>query len=191
MNAMGAASDVVWVLMPGNYDHTNATALWRQVTQDAPSNVTVLLSLTPFLLADGAVLLPEPPSERHPGRDLKEWFDSADTVDAVRIGIAHGSVTDFQRSEDGGSSIIPIDRARRAGLAYLGLGDWHGQVQISPETWYSGAPEADSFKHTKSPSALLVEVEGSVHQPRSLPCPPVIIWHRAHLELSVSVSVVE
>lgn len=185
MNAMRAAGDVAWVLMPGNHDHANATELWRQVVRDAPPNVAVLLTPTPFALADGAVLLPAPPTERHPGRDLTDWFDSAATGEALRIGLAHGSVTDFDSSEDGGSSIIAMDRARRAELSYLGLGDWHGQMQIGAQTWYSGAPEADGFKHTQTPAALLVELAG----PRadavvtSLPTGS-ITWARAQLDLT-------
>ena len=31
MNAIRAAEHVVWILMPGNHDHANATELWRQV----------------------------------------------------------------------------------------------------------------------------------------------------------------
>lgn len=160
LNAMGAADHVTWVLMPGNHDHANATELWRQIAQDAPPNVALQLEPVPFALNADATLLPAPPTERQPGRDLTDWFDGAATGDALRIGLAHGSVTDFNSSEEGASSIIAPDRAQRAGLGYLGLGDWHGQLQIGPETWYSGAPEADGFKHAQGASALLVEIAG-------------------------------
>jgi hypothetical protein len=185
MNTMRAADHVVWILMPGNHDHANATELWRQVIQDAPTNVVALLKPEPYALGQGAVLLPAPPSERHPGRDLTDWFDSAETGEALRIGLAHGSVTDFESSEDGGSSVIAVDRARRSGLAYLGLGDWHGQLQVGPETWYSGAPEADGFKHEQSPAALLVEISGAGAsvQVTPLPCGS-IRWRRKVLDLT-------
>ena len=185
MNAMRAAEHVVWVLMPGNHDHASATELWRQVVREAPPNVAVLLTPEPYPLADGAVLLPAPPAERHPGHDLTDWFDSAATGEALRIGLAHGSVTDFDISEDGASSIIAIDRARRAGLAYLGLGDWHGQLQIGAETWYSGAPEADGFKHAETPAALLVEIAGvgASSKVTSLPTGS-ITWQRAQVDLT-------
>lgn len=160
LNAMKEASDVTWWVLPGNHDHVNATELWRTFTADAPDNVHALLRPEPVFLADDIALLPAPPTERHPGRDLTEWFDSAATGDAARIGLAHGSVRGFS-AEDGGASILSLDRARDAGLSYLGLGDWHGQLQISEKTWYSGAPEADSFKHAMDPSALLVEVDGT------------------------------
>lgn len=161
LNVMGAASDITWAVLPGNHDHANATELWRTFCADAPANVRAVLRAEPVVLTDGIVLLPAPPTERHPGRDLTEWFDAAETGDAVRIGLAHGSIRGFS-AEDDGASVLSPDRARDAGLAYLGLGDWHGQLKVSETTWYSGAPEADSFKHADAPSALLVEVEGAV-----------------------------
>lgn len=159
INAMAAAPDLQWWVLPGNHDHANATELWRRFCQDAPENVHALLRPEPVNLADGVVLLPAPPTERHPGRDLTEWFNTAATGDALRIGLAHGSVRGFS-AEEGGASVLSIDRAREADLTYLALGDWHGQLRISDTTWYSGAPEADSFKHDAPPSALLVEVDG-------------------------------
>lgn len=159
LNLMADASDITWAVLPGNHDHANATELWRTFARDAPDNVVPLLQSEPMMLADGIALLPAPPTERHPGRDLTEWFNDTATGDAVRIGLAHGSIRGFS-AEDGGASVLSPDRARDAGLAYLGLGDWHGQLQVTENTWYSGAPEADSFKHEATPSALLVEVEG-------------------------------
>ncbi|MCC6008104.1 MAG: metallophosphoesterase [Rhodobacteraceae bacterium] len=185
MNAIRGAPDITFVLMPGNHDHANAAELWAQVARDAPENLRLALEPVPLSLAPGVVLLPAPPSERRPGRDLTEWFDTAPSPEgALRVGLAHGSVTDFGTSEEGASSVIPPDRARRAGLAYLGLGDWHGQLRIGAETWYSGAPEADSFRHTAPPGVLLVELAGGA-SPAVTPLPTATLhWTRARLELS-------
>lgn len=181
LNVMGATPDITWAVLPGNHDHANATELWRTFTADAPANVMALLSPEPVTLADGVVLLPAPPTERHPGRDLTEWFDSADTGDALRIGLAHGSIRGFSAEEDGASVLSP-DRARDARLAYLGLGDWHGQLKVAETTWYSGAPEADSFKHSADPSALLVEVDGQ--GTRVTPHPTARLnWQSVELDL--------
>ncbi len=185
LNMMRAADHVTWVLMPGNHDHANATELWRQVAQDAPANVALQLTPEPFALNAQATLLPAPPAERHPGRDLTDWYNSAATAETLRIGLAHGSVTDFDSSEEGASSVIAPDRARRAGLHYLGLGDWHGQLQIGPVTWYSGAPEADGFKHAQTPSALLVEIAGKTAPARVTSLPTgTINWQRVTLDLA-------
>jgi hypothetical protein len=185
LNIMRAADHVTWVLMPGNHDHANATELWRQVRQDAPPNVVLVLEPEPYALNADTALLPAPPTERHPGRDLTEWFDNSTTAEKLRIGLAHGSVTDFHSSEEGASSVIAPDRARRAALSYLGLGDWHGQLQIGPVTWYSGAPEADGFKHARTASALLVEIAGK-NAPAKVTSLPTgtINWRRVTLDLT-------
>ena len=60
---MSAARHAVWVLVLGNHDHSNATALWRQILQDAPCDVSVVLSPALFPLAHGAVLFPAPPTQ--------------------------------------------------------------------------------------------------------------------------------
>ena len=78
---------------------------------------------------------------------------------ARRIGLGHGAITDFS-GEEGTAGIIPPDRAARSGLDYLALGDWHGQMQVTPATWYSGTPEPDGFKHDVPGAALLVTLDG-------------------------------
>lgn len=184
MNAMAAARDISWLILPGNHDHLNAVELWRRAAEDAPPNVTLLLRAEPHPLAPGVTLLPAPPTERNPGRDLTEWFDTAATPEGLRIGLAHGSVTDFGASEDGNAAPLAPDRARRAGLDYLALGDWHGTRQIDPRSWYSGAPEADSFKHDAAPGALLVTLEraGALPQVATLPT-AALHWRRIGLTL--------
>ena len=184
LNAMGAASDLVWVMMPGNHDHANASELWRTVAQDAPPNVRLALEPEPLDLG-AAMLLPAPPAERHPGRDLTDWFDAAPTGEAIRIGLAHGSVTSFEPGQQGSASTIAPDRARRADLAYLALGDWHGQLSVAANAWYSGAPEADGFKHGGAASALLVEIAapGAPAQVTSRPT-GALRWTSARLDLS-------
>ena len=163
MNAMAGASDLNWVLMPGNHDHLNASEIWATLRRDAPANVCLALSPEPLALTEGAMLLPAPCTARNPGRDLTEWMDTAETGDAIRIGLAHGSIRDFRPVDEmggEGGAVIAPDRAKRAGLAYLGFGDWHGRIEVSPSTWYSGTPEPDSFKPHRPAGALLVEIAG-------------------------------
>jgi hypothetical protein len=105
---------------------------------------------------------------------------TATPAGAARIGLAHGAVQSF--SEDGNPALIPPDRAETAGLAFLALGDWHGQLAIGPVTWYAGAPEADGFRHTAPPGALLVEIAGP--EPEVTPVPTgTLDWRRAELDL--------
>ncbi len=163
MNAMAAAADLTWVLMPGNHDHLKASEIWEVLARERPANVQLALEPAPMPLGRGAMLLPAPCTARAPGRDLTDWMDAAETGDAIRIGLAHGSIREFSAAEDlpdAPGGVIAPDRAARAGLAYLALGDWHGRIEVTPDTWYSGTPEPDSFKPHRPAGALLVTVAG-------------------------------
>jgi DNA repair exonuclease SbcCD nuclease subunit len=153
--AMGEAADLTWLLLPGNHDSLAAGELWRRVAAEGPANLRAVAADAPFALASGAWLLPAPCTQRHSGRDLTEAMAAPTPEGALRIGLAHGGVIDFS-GEEGAAGIIPPDRAARAGLDYLALGDWHGRLQVGPATWYPGTPEADSFKHPGPAGALAV-----------------------------------
>ncbi len=157
LRAMAAEGDLRWFVMPGNHDSLAASELWRRILTDAPPNLVVLADPVPFELASDAWLLPAPCTQRRPGRDVTEAMSTPTPEGAIRIGLGHGAIMDFS-SDEGSPGIIPPDRARLSGLDYLGLGDWHGRMQIGPATWYSGTPEADGFKHDTAPGALAVQI---------------------------------
>lgn len=150
-----------WVLLPGNHDSLQASQLWASLRTGLPENVILATEAQPVALAPGIVLLPAPCTTRRPGRDLTEWMDAAATPEgAIRIGLAHGPVRSF--SEDTlASDILAPDRARRAGLDFLALGDWHGAVAIDARTHYSGTPEPERFKHDRPGQALIVGIEAA------------------------------
>ena len=158
-----------WVILPGNHDSLQAAQLWSTLRANAPENVTLAVDAAPIELAPGVLLLPAPCTARRPGRDLSEWMDGAVSGDGtIRIGLAHGAVRSF--SEEGtGLDVIAPDRARRAGLSYLALGDWHGGVAIDSHTRYSGSPEPDRFKHDRPGEALLVSIEAASALPEVTP----------------------
>jgi DNA repair exonuclease SbcCD nuclease subunit len=158
LRAMGDEDDQTWVLLPGNHDSLAASELWRRIASDAPANLRAITSDAPVELAPGHWLLPAPCTQRRPGRDLSEAMSAPTPEGACRIGMGHGPIIDFS-GEEGATGIIPPDRAARSGLAYLALGDWHGQMQISHATWYSGTPEPDGFKHDAPGKALLVTLD--------------------------------
>jgi hypothetical protein len=163
LRAMADESDLTWHLLPGNHDSLAASELWRRIAADAPPNLRPLLSEAPQELAPGAWLLPAPCTRRRPGRDLTEAMSAPTPAGALRIGLGHGAITDF--SEDGTAATIPPDRAARSGLHYLALGDWHGQMQVTPATWYAGTPEPAGFRHDAAASALLVTLGGPAAAP--------------------------
>ncbi|WP_306752856.1 metallophosphoesterase family protein [Paracoccus actinidiae] len=160
LRAMAAEADITWVLLPGNHDSLAATELWRRIASDAPANLRAITSSDPVDLAPGVVILPAPCTQRRPGRDLTEAMAAPTPDGCLRIGLGHGAIADFS-GEEGAAGIIAPDRARLAGLDYLALGDWHGQMQVNAATWYSGTPEADGFKHAAPCGALLVTLDGT------------------------------
>jgi hypothetical protein len=117
-------------------------------------------------LRDGVWLLPAPLQYRRAQEDPTAWFDRAETpAGALRVGLAHGPITDFG-GRDAAVNLLPPDRARRSGLAYLALGDWHGRLAVDPFTHYSGTPEPDDFGRKATGVALSVELRGAGHAPK-------------------------
>lgn len=160
LTEMARSAPLRWVLLPGNHDSLLADQLWTAARGAAPDNVILATEAAPIALAPDVTLLPAPCTARRPGRDLTEWMDAAATPDgAIRIGLAHGPIQDF--SEDAAaSSVIAPNRAARAGLDYMALGDWHGPVAIDARTRYSGTPEPDRFKHEAPGQAMVVSLAG-------------------------------
>jgi DNA repair exonuclease SbcCD nuclease subunit len=183
LRAMAAEADIRWILLPGNHDSLAASELWRRIAAEGPANLLAIAEAAPFELTPQAWLLPAPCTQRRPGRDLTEAMSAATPAGVLRIGLGHGAITDFS-GEEGASGIIAPDRARLSGLDYLGLGDWHGQMQVTPSTWYAGTPEADGFKHQTTPAALHVRLSGAGQAPQVAPVPTgVFSWRALPLDL--------
>ncbi|WP_338332445.1 DNA repair exonuclease [Acetobacter sp. LMG 32666] len=150
MERMRQFADLSWHLIPGNHDAHIPQGVWTRLLRDnaAPGNVKLHLEPAPVELdaAHNAWLLPAVLQRRHTLSDLTAYMDDAPTPEgALRIGVAHGSVVGFGNEDEAQNNPIAIDRAARAGLAYLALGDWHGYRQINERTVYSGTPEVDRF----------------------------------------------
>lgn len=178
LETMAAFSDITWVWMPGNHDSLAAIDLWERLARDKPANVILATAPEVISIADDVAILPAPPSVRAPGYDLTDWMTGAETGARLRIGLAHGGVRDFG-SHDGNLATIPPNRAEQSQLDYLALGDWHGQMQISPRCWYAGTPETDAFKQRSSAGVLLVEIDARGAPPRVTPQPlSRFAWHQ-------------
>jgi len=136
-----------WYLLPGNHDPDRQEGIWDRLAKlGLPANVLAVREAAPVHLAEEAWLLPSPLVSRALGDDPTAWCDDAPTPEgAIRVGLAHGSIRDFGDSAAGLRAPLAADRAERAGLAYLALGDWHRTQRINARTWYSGTPEPDRF----------------------------------------------
>jgi hypothetical protein len=103
---------------------------------------------------------------------------------APRVGLAHGAVSG--RLPEGADAPNPIDpeRAVRARLDYLALGDWHGTLEIAPRTWYAGTPEPDRFRTNDAGNVLLVELEVGRDPVVTRLATARHAWRRLELELT-------
>jgi DNA repair exonuclease SbcCD nuclease subunit len=157
LERMRSFARTTWHLIPGNHDPNRPGGIWQRVTaMGVPENVVLHLEPVPAPLGDGCWLLPCSLQHRHDAADPSAWMNDAATPEgALRIGLAHGSITDFGLSSTTPNRIAP-DRAKQAGLGYLALGDWHGTKEIDQRTWYAGTPEPDQFGQIESGQALLV-----------------------------------
>ena len=164
--------DVGWHFLPGNHDPVRAGGIWERVVRlGMPANVVLHLEVGASALCPGVTLLAAPLDGKSAADDPTAYMDRCPTAPGShRIGLAHGSVQGF--GGQGGEAKVPIafNRAERAGLSYLALGDWHGVTRIGGRTWYSGTPEPDRFHENEPGYALVVRL-------RSVGDAPVVERH--------------
>ena len=165
---------ITWWLLPGNHDPARPNGLWQRLGRShmpLPANVRPLLSSEPVEIEHQVYVLPSPLTSKDPGRDLTQWMDDCVTPEgAIRIGLAHGSTQGFG-SETEASSVLNENRAQRARLDYLALGDWHGKKQINNRTWYAGTPEPDQFPRNDPGWCLGVTINSAGAEPEVTPLP--------------------
>ena len=153
--------DVQWHLLPGNHDPHRPEGVWdRAIQVGLPAHVRPHLTPEPVELESGAFLLPAPLLRKSEFDDITAWMDDAATpAGALRIGLAHGSVTNFGSE---GEATNPIDPGRpaKARLDYLALGDWHRTLQVGPAIWYAGTIEPDRAGRQERGTALLIDIDG-------------------------------
>lgn len=163
------AYDGPWILLPGNHDAALSESVWTRAQRlnAIPKHVHVLLQAEPLHLTElHTTVLPGVLTQRQSYQDLSAWFDQVPVEPNIyRIGLAHGSVQGILAEHIDSDNPIAADRAERAQLDYLALGDWHGMRQINARTWYSGTPEPDRFKDNQPGHVLLV----SLPEPKALP----------------------
>lgn len=179
-----------WVLLPGNHDAALAESVWSRAQRLGAVPVNVVLALTPGVIElaeQGIAVLSAPLTQRMTHSDLTESFDGLETASGLlRVGLAHGSVQGILPEDIDATNPIAADRAERARLDYLALGDWHGVKQIDARTWYSGTPEPERFRNNDAGYALVVDIAASGAVPTVTPHRTgQYDWHQVQQTLSV------
>ena len=158
-----------WIMIPGNHDAALTESVWTQAQRLGALPANLHLALQGKVLEFPSlnfVALCAPLTQRHTYNDLTEPFDDLQTQPGLlRIGLAHGSIQGILADDIDSANPISPERASRARLDYLALGDWHGCKQIDNRTWYSGTPEQDRFKGNDPGFALLVQIDGPGAEP--------------------------
>lgn len=165
-----------WLLLPGNHDAALAESAWTRLERlHLPKNVKLLTRPEPVMIADHRLaILPAPLMRRHEAIDITETMDGMVTPqETIRIGVAHGTIKNRLPERSEALNEIAEDRADRARLDYLALGDWHGMLQVAPRTWYAGTPEPDRFKEKDNHpgNVLLVSISRPGAPPEVQPIP--------------------
>lgn len=159
-----------WLLLPGNHDPARPGGVWERfvASGDCPENVHVLAEPRPFSLEHGRLLvLPAPLTQKHVAGDPTDWLGTAALpARALKVGLAHGPTAELLPEKATTANPIARDRAERAGIDYLALGDWHSTLQVGPRTWYSGTPEPDDFTRSGLGEVLLVTLDEPGVPPR-------------------------
>ncbi|WP_276808285.1 exonuclease SbcCD subunit D [Castellaniella defragrans] len=167
-NALGGYQGP-WILIPGNHDAALAESVWTRAQRLGAVPPHAHLLLEPGVRAfpeHGFAVLAAPLTQRQTHGDLTAWFDTAETAEGLaRIGLAHGSVQGILAEDIDSPNPIAADRARRARLDYLALGDWHGFKQVDERTVYSGTPEPERFRDNGSGRVVRVDVPGPGRAP--------------------------
>lgn len=162
-----------WVLLPGNHDAALAESVWTRAQRIGAVPGNVYLALEPGVLEfpeQGVAVLTAPLTQRHTYDDVTAAFDDLESSSGlIRIGLAHGSVQGILAEDIDSANPIAPDRAARARLDYLALGDWHGAKQIDSRTWYSGTPEPERFRNNDAGYALIVDFAQSGAEPKVTP----------------------
>ncbi|MGV2899294.1 metallophosphoesterase family protein [Achromobacter sp. AGC78] len=152
-----------WVMIAGNHDAALADSVWSRAAQldCIPANVHVPTRIGVVdLPAINLAVLAAPLTQRHTYDDVTQSFDTLDTeAGRVRVGLAHGSVAGRLPDTIDATNPIAPDRAARARLDYLALGDWHGCLSIDAHTWYAGTPEQDRFRGNEPGYVLDVHID--------------------------------
>ncbi|MCV6903629.1 MAG: DNA repair exonuclease, partial [Achromobacter xylosoxidans] len=151
-----------WVMIAGNHDAALADSVWSRAAQLGciPPNVHVPLRPGVVdLAAQNLAVLAAPLTQRHTYDDVTQAFDAmASEPGRIRVGLAHGSVAGRLPDTIDATNPIAPDRASRARLDYLALGDWHGCLSIDERTWYAGTPEQDRFRGNEPGYVLDVRI---------------------------------
>lgn len=149
-------------ILPGNHDPLTRDSLYLDPLWDSVENAVILENRKAIEVPKANVTLyPCPATQKRTREDLTEWIEAKDN--GISVGIAHGNLQIEGFIEEPNFPISP-ERAEKAGLDYLALGEWHSLFKYKGKdgvvrTVYPGTPETTKFGEPDSGKAVVVEIE--------------------------------
>jgi len=186
--AVLAESRVPVYVLPGNHDALTPDAIYLRASwRQRPVHVIMLdgdMAVPVPIPRTNAVLLPAPLRQKKGMKDPTAGWAAQAELDAIRIGVAHGSLR-IESKYAPDDFPIALDAVARSSLDYLALGHWHGQYVHGERTAYSGAHETTKFGEDGSGQALLVEIPSRGAVPQLTPVPTgSLSWRALEMDLS-------
>jgi DNA repair exonuclease SbcCD nuclease subunit len=173
-------------VLPGNHDALTPDAVYGRASWKPRSgHVTMLDGNMPVPIpGTDAVLLAAPLRQKKGMKDPTAGWTELAGSNAIRIGVAHGSLR-IEGKYAADDFPIALDAVSRVGLDYLSLGHWHGQYIHEGRAAYSGAHETTKFGESGSGQALLVEIASRRALPRLTSVPTgTLSWQALEMDLS-------
>ncbi|PZQ25663.1 MAG: DNA repair exonuclease [Corynebacterium propinquum] len=135
-------------LLPGNHDPLVADSIFFRARDH--SNIHVIDSAEPQVVAEGVELVGAPFLVKNPDHDLvSAALEDLQPTNSIRVLVGHGQVE--SRGDDIKPDLIDLDRVEAAlasgVIDYLALGDTHSTASLgnTGKVWFSGAPETTDF----------------------------------------------
>jgi DNA repair exonuclease SbcCD nuclease subunit len=153
-------------LLPGNHDCLDPSTVFRRedFRSRCPDLVEVLDDGQARHPCEGVEVVGVPWTSKHPLEDLvaRQLADRPPPAN-LRVVVAHGAVDVLDPDRDN-LAAIRLEAAEQAladgQMHYLALGDRHSLTEVgkSGRVWYSGAPEATSYREIEPGCAIVVEL---------------------------------
>ncbi len=169
------------IIISGNHDPLTEGSVWkRDDFAGALRNVeNVVLALEPKPISIGppgmsATLFPCPVTNKQCPEDISSWIPTAARGEGgYRIGLAHGGWQGYS-GQSYVVNFIAADRAERAGLDYLALGDFHSYTladhpAVKARCCYSGTTECTAVDEARAGYALAVTITEPGAVPQIVP----------------------
>ncbi len=162
-----ATFDVPVYLLPGNHDTYDPGSVYRHPAflERRPDLVEVLVDNQPRTPVTGVEVVGAPWTSKRPLSDpvTPVCEALAGGGGARRVVVGHGQIDAVvgDHRDPGSVRLDELEMALAAGgVDYVALGDRHAALDVGDtgRVWYSGAPEATSFREVERGCALVVEL---------------------------------